>query len=102
MIERIQGVIFTESQIDSVFLFLNGCFGNFSGDFGSLCLTEILGELHTCHIEHFVHGRNALHQAGKKIRGVVGYQAPADWETVELQFSPSFWSYKKMIFTFSK
>ena len=40
--------------------------------------------------------------AGKKIRGVVGYQAPADWETVELQFSPSFWSYKKMIFTFSK
>jgi hypothetical protein len=40
--------------------------------------------------------------AGKKIRGVVAYQAPADWETVELQFSPSFWSYKKMIFTFSK
>lgn len=40
--------------------------------------------------------------AGKKIRGVVGYQAPEDWQNVELQFSPSFWSYKKMIFTSSK
>lgn len=40
--------------------------------------------------------------AGKKMRGVVGYQAPSDWENVELQFSPSFWSSKKMIFTYNK
>lgn len=40
--------------------------------------------------------------AGKKMRGVVGYQAPSDWENVELQFSPSFWSSKKMIFSYNK
>lgn len=40
--------------------------------------------------------------ATKKMRGVVGYQAPSDWESVEIQFSPSFWSSKKIIFSYNK
>ena len=40
--------------------------------------------------------------AGKKMRGVVGYQAPLDWKNIELQFSPSFWSSKKISFNYGK
>ena len=40
--------------------------------------------------------------AGKKLKGTVGYQAPSDWSTVELHFSPSVWSGKDIVFTHSK
>lgn len=40
--------------------------------------------------------------SGKKIRGVVGYQAPSDWTTAELRFTPSFWSSKDIVFTYTK
>lgn len=40
--------------------------------------------------------------AGKKIKGSIGYQAPADWSVVELHFSPSVWSGKDIVFTHTK
>jgi len=39
---------------------------------------------------------------GKKMSGVVGYQAPADWKSVEIQFTPDFWSSKDIVFTYNK
>lgn len=40
--------------------------------------------------------------AGKKMTGVVGYEAPADWKTAEIRFTPDFWSGKDIIFEYSK
>jgi hypothetical protein len=36
--------------------------------------------------------------AGKKINGVVGYEAPSDWSEIEVRFTPSFWSNKEAVF----
>lgn len=30
--------------------------------------------------------------AGKKMSGVIGYEVPADWKTLEIRFTPDFWS----------
>lgn len=30
--------------------------------------------------------------AGKKMSGVMGYEVPADWKTLEIRFTPDFWS----------
>lgn len=30
--------------------------------------------------------------AGKKLSGVMGYEVPADWKTLEIRFTPDFWS----------
>lgn len=40
--------------------------------------------------------------AGKKFMGVVGYQAPEDWENAEIRFTPNFWSGKDIAFSYSK
>lgn len=40
--------------------------------------------------------------AGKKMKGVVGYEAPEGWETLEIRFTPDFWFGKDIIFTYSK
>lgn len=40
--------------------------------------------------------------AGKKMSGVVGYEAPSDWNTVEIRFTPSFLSGKEIIFQYTK
>lgn len=39
--------------------------------------------------------------AGKKMKGVVGYEAPQDWSEIEVRFSPSFWG-KEIIFEYKK
>ena len=36
---------------------------------------------------------------GKKMKGVIGYEVPADWKELEIQFSPDFWTGKEIIFT---
>ena len=36
--------------------------------------------------------------AGKKFNGVIGYEVPADWNTLEIRFTPDFWSGKEIIF----
>ncbi len=36
--------------------------------------------------------------AGKKMKGVIGYEVPADWNELELHFTPDFWSGKDIIF----
>ena len=36
--------------------------------------------------------------AGKKFNGVVGYEVPADWKELEIQFTPDFWSGKDIKF----
>lgn len=36
--------------------------------------------------------------AGKKMNGVIGYEVPADWEELEIRFTPNFWSGKEMTF----
>lgn len=40
--------------------------------------------------------------SGKKMNGVVGYQAKAGWSTVEIKFTPDFWNGKDMTFIYSK
>lgn len=40
--------------------------------------------------------------AGKKMNGAIGYEAPEDWQTIEVRFTPNFWSGKDIIFQYSK
>lgn len=40
--------------------------------------------------------------AGKKMTGVIGYEADADWEKVEIRFTPDFWAGKDIKFAYSK
>lgn len=35
---------------------------------------------------------------GKKFNGVVGYEVPADWKELEINFTPNFWSGKNITF----
>ena len=37
--------------------------------------------------------------AGKKFNGVVSFEAPADWETLEVHYTPNFWAGKDIVFT---
>lgn len=39
---------------------------------------------------------------GKKMTGVVGYEAGEDWQNIEIRFTPSFWSNKEIIFAYEK
>ena len=39
--------------------------------------------------------------AGKKLNGVIAYEVPADFQTFEIRYKPSFWSGKEAIFTFT-
>lgn len=39
--------------------------------------------------------------AGKRMKGVVGYEAPQDWSEIEIRFSPSFWG-SEIIFEYKK
>ena len=39
--------------------------------------------------------------AGKKMKGVVGYEAPQDWSELEIRFSPSFWG-SEIVFEYKK
>lgn len=36
--------------------------------------------------------------AGKKLNGVIGYEVPADFKTLEVKFTPSFWSNRSITF----
>lgn len=40
--------------------------------------------------------------AGKKMKGEIGYEVPADYETLEIRFIPDFWSGNDIIFSYSK
>ena len=39
--------------------------------------------------------------AGKKMNGVIGYEADPGWSDIEIRFTPNFWSGKEIIFTAS-
>lgn len=39
---------------------------------------------------------------GKKMKGVIGYEADPDWSTLEIRFTPDFWAGKDIIFTATK
>lgn len=50
-------------------------------------------------------GKNQLDgsvAAGKKMNGIIAYQVPGDWKTLEIKFSPSFWSNKSATFIATK
>lgn len=36
--------------------------------------------------------------AGKKMRGVVAFEAPADWQSAEIHFKPNVWSGREFVF----
>lgn len=40
--------------------------------------------------------------AGKKMNGIVGYEADAGWSNVEIRFTPDFWSSKEIVFVAEK
>ena len=39
---------------------------------------------------------------GKKMTGVVGYEAPADWSEAEVRFTPNFWNGQEIVFEYAK
>lgn len=39
---------------------------------------------------------------GKKMNGVIGYEADADWSNIEIRFTPDFWAGKDIIFSADK
>lgn len=50
-------------------------------------------------------GKNQLDgsvAAGKKMNGIIAYQVPENWKTLEIKFSPSFWSNKSATFIATK
>ena len=40
--------------------------------------------------------------AGKKMNGVIGYEIPADWKTIEIHFKDNVWSSNKFKFEITK
>lgn len=40
--------------------------------------------------------------AGKKMRGSVGYEVPADWKEFEIEFTPNVWTGRDIIFVATK
>ena len=40
--------------------------------------------------------------AGKKMNGVIGYEADSDWSSIEIRFKPDFWSGSEFTFVYSK
>lgn len=40
--------------------------------------------------------------AGKKMNGVIGYEVDPDWSTLEIRFTPDFWSGNEIVFIASK
>ena len=40
--------------------------------------------------------------AGKKMNGVISYEADQDWKTIEIRFKADFWSNKEFVFEYSK
>lgn len=40
--------------------------------------------------------------AGKKMSGVVGYEVPQNWQTLEIRYIPNVWLDNSIIFTYSK
>ncbi len=40
--------------------------------------------------------------AGKKMNGVIAYQVPSDYKTMEINVAPDFWSSKNIKFVYSK
>ena len=40
--------------------------------------------------------------AGKRFNGVIGYEVPADWNELEIRFTPNFWSGKDIVFVANK
>lgn len=50
-------------------------------------------------------GKNQLDgsvAAGKKMNGIIAYQVPETWKTLEITFSPDFWSSKSATFVATK
>lgn len=46
-------------------------------------------------------GKNTLDgdvAAGKKMNGIIGYEVPSDWQTIEVTVTPSFWSNRSVTF----
>lgn len=40
--------------------------------------------------------------SGKKMNGIIGYEADKNWSEIEIRFTPDFWAGKDIIFTYSK
>lgn len=39
---------------------------------------------------------------GKKMNGVIGYEAASDWSNIEIRFTPDFWAGKEIVFSVDK
>lgn len=39
---------------------------------------------------------------GKKMKGVIGYEVPADWAKMEIRFVPNIWNGKEIVFLYTK
>lgn len=40
--------------------------------------------------------------SGKKLSGVIGFEVPENWQTLEIRFEPNVWSGKEIVFVHSK
>ena len=36
--------------------------------------------------------------SGKRMNGIIGYEVPQNWKTMEIRFTPDFWSSKDITF----
>ena len=68
--------------------------------FEAYCDSYSVNQSITGLIEFTQNGKNQLDgsvAAGKKMNGVIAYEVPADWQELEISYSPSFWG-KAMTF----
>ena len=40
--------------------------------------------------------------AGKKFKGVVGYEVPEDWKELEIRYTPDYWNGNDIVFIANK
>lgn len=67
----------------------------FDGYSTSMSLTALLEDTSTNQLDGTI-------APGKKLEGVIGYEAPIDYKELEIHFSPSFWSSDNIVFKYTK
>ncbi len=71
------------------------CFSAYVDDFSTNMSLSALIEKNSQQLDGTV-------AAGKKMNGEIGYEVPADYKTLEVRFTPDFWSGDDIVFSYSK
>lgn len=71
------------------------CFEAYVDDYATTMSISAMTSVDTAQLDGTV-------AAGKKMRGVIGYEAPSDWSELEVRFTPDFWTGKDITFVATK